>query len=150
MIKQQIEEDLKTAMLAGEKQLVQTLRGLKSAILYAEVAKGSRESGLSDEEVTDVLAKESKKRVESADMYRQGGDEARHQAEMVEKAIIDKYLPAQLTDEALTAIVDAEVAKLDNPGPQMMGQVIGAVKAQTAGQADGARIASMVKERLSR
>jgi len=149
MIKQQIDADIKTAMLAGEKQLVQTLRGLKSAILNAEVAKGSRETGLSDEEVTEVLTKEAKKRAESAEMYKQGGDEARHQAEMVEKAIIEKYLPAQLTDEELQAVVEAEVAKLDAPTPQHMGQIIGAVKAKTAGQADGARIAQLVKEKLA-
>lgn len=150
MIKQQIDDDIKTAMLAGEKQLVQTLRGLKSAILNAEVAKGSRETGLSDEEVIEVLTKEAKKRVESAEMYKQGGDEARHQAEMVEKAVIEKYLPAQLTDEELGSIVDAEVQKLEDPSPQAMGQVIGAVKAKTAGQADGGRIAQLVKERLSK
>lgn len=149
MIKQQIDADIKTAMLAGEKQLVQTLRGLKSAILNVEVAKGSRDTGLTDEEVTEVLTKEAKKRAESAEMYKQGGDEARHQAEMVEKAIIEKYLPAQLTDKELASIVDAEVAQLDAPNPQMMGQVIGAVKAKTAGQADGARIAQMVKEKLT-
>lgn len=149
MIKQQIDTDIKTAMLAGEKRLVTTLRGLKSAILNVEVEKGRREQGLSDDEVIQVLVKEAKKRAESAEMYKQGGDEARHQAEMVEKAIIEKYLPAQLSDEELVAIVDAEVAKLPERSPQAMGQVIGAVKAKTAGQADGARIAGLVKERLA-
>lgn len=149
MIKQQIDDDLKEAMKAGEKQLVQTLRGLKSAILYVEVAKGSRDIGLSDNEVIEVLSKEAKKREESAEMYKQGGDEARHQAEMVEKAIIEKYLPAQLSEEELEEIVEQEVNKLENPNPQMMGQVIGAVKAKTSGRADGSRIARLVKERLS-
>jgi uncharacterized protein YqeY len=148
MIKQQIDADIKTAMLAGEKQLVQTLRSLKSAILNVEVANGSREQGLSDAEAIEVLTKEAKKRLESADMYKQGGDEARHQAEMVEKAIIEKYLPAQLTDEELQAIVDEEVAQLPERTPQSMGKVIGAVKSKTAGKADGGRIAALVKEAL--
>jgi uncharacterized protein YqeY len=148
MIKQQIESDIKTAMLAGDKQLVQTLRGLKSAILNVEVAEGSREQGLDDESVTTVLAKEAKKRVESAEMYKQGGDEVRQQAELAEKIIIEKYLPQQLTDTELAAIVDAEVAGLAEKSPQMMGKVIGAVKAKTAGKADGGRIAQMVKEKL--
>ena len=149
MIKQQIETDLKTAMLAGDKPLVQTLRGLKSAVLYVEVAKGSREQGLSDEEVIEVLGKEAKKRTESADMYKQGGDETRYQAEMTERAVIEKYLPQQLSDDALIEIIDSEIAKLDSPNQQMMGQVIGAVKAKTAGQADGGRIAQIVKEKLN-
>lgn len=136
-------------MLAGEKQLVTTLRGLKSAILNIEVERGSREQGLSDEEVIEVLTKEAKKRAESAEMYKQGGDEARHQAEMAEKAIIEKYLPAQLSDEELAALVDAEIAKLPERNPQAMGQVIGVIKAQTKGQADGGRIAALVKEKLT-
>lgn len=150
MIKQQLEDDIKTAMLAGDKLLVQTLRGIKSAVLYAEVASGDREAGLSEEAIVDVLAKEAKKRAESAEMYRQGGDEARHQAEMVEKAIIEKYLPQQFSDDELTDIVKEEVAKLDAPDMQKMGQVIGAVKARSKGQADGGRIAQIVKEQLAK
>jgi uncharacterized protein YqeY len=149
-IKEQLDADVKQAMLAGDKTLVTTLRGLKSAILNVEVAEGTRETGLPDERVIDLFAKEAKKRQESADLYLQGGDETRAQAELSEKAVIEKYLPKQLNDEELTAIIDATIQATDASGPQAMGQVIGQVKAKTAGAADGARIAVLVKERLSR
>ncbi len=149
MIKQQIEDDLKVAMLAGDKTLVQTLRGLKSALLYVEVAEGKRDQGLTDEEAITVLSKEAKKRTESADMYGQGGDGVRQQAELSEKQVIERYLPEQLSESEITSIVAEEQEKLGVSGPQAMGQLIGAVKARTAGSADGATIARLVKERLA-
>src|SRR3989344_8529971 len=105
-LKQQIDADLKTAMLAGDKTLVTTLRGLKSSILNEEVAKGSRDTGLSDESVVEVLGKEAKKRQDSADMYKQGNATEREQAELAEKTVIEKYLPKQIRDEELDAIID--------------------------------------------
>jgi uncharacterized protein len=147
-IKQQLDQDLKAAMLAGDKTLATTLRGLKSVILYAEVSAGKRDEGLDDAAVTDLLAKEAKKRQESADLYQKGGSPDRANAELVEKQVIARYLPAQLSDEELIALVDQAVAEVGAAGPQAMGQVIGKVKQASKGQADGARIASLVKERL--
>jgi uncharacterized protein len=149
MLKQQIEQDLKTALLAGDKERATTLRSLKSVILYAEVAEGSRDKGLSDEAIIVLFSKEAKKRQESADLYKQGGAEDRAAAELREKAIVENYLPKQLADEELIKIVDNVIAELGVSGPQAMGQAIGQVKQKTAGQADGARIAALVKERLS-
>ena len=149
MLKDRIDQDLKKALLAGDKVLVTTLRGLKSVILYAEVAKGAREQGLSDDEIVALLAKEAKKRQESADLYRQGGNSERVEAELAEKKVIESYLPQQLSDEELGAAIDAAIAELVASGPQAMGQVIGAVKQKVGGQADGSRIAHMVKERLN-
>lgn len=148
MLKQQLEQDIKAALLDGDKARATVLRGLKSAILYVEVAQGTRDTGLPDEEIISLFAKEAKKRQESADLYIKGGDQERANQELAEKAIIETYLPAQLTDEELAAIVDETVAKLGISSPQAMGQVIGAVKQQTEGKADGARIAKLVKERL--
>ena len=148
-IKETIDRDIKTAMLGGDKTLVTTLRGLKSVILYAEVAKGSRDVGLPEAEVIDLLAKELKKRQESAEMYDQGGNAERAAAERLEKEVITKYLPAQLSEAELLVIIDGVVTKLGVTGPQMMGQVIGAVKAQTAGTAEGSVIARLVKEKLT-
>lgn len=148
MLKQQIDQDLKEALLKGNKDLATTLRGIKSAILYAEVAQGIRDTGLSDEEVLKILAKESKKRQESADLYRKGGDEARATAELTEKAAIDAYLPKQLSDEELKQLVEAIVTELHAEGSQDMGKVIAEVKQRSQGAADGARIARFVKERL--
>src|SRR6185369_11783185 len=99
MLKVRIDQDLKTALLAGDKTLATTLRGLKSAILYVEVAKGVRDEGLSDEEIVTLLAKEAKKRQESADLYVQGGSQERADAELAEKKAIEVYLPQQLSDD---------------------------------------------------
>ncbi len=145
--KEQIEKDLKNAMLSGDKSLVSVLRGLKSSILNVEIAQGSREQGLQEEVVLGVLSKEAKKRQESADMYGQAGDTTRQQAELSEKASIEKYLPKQLSDEDLNKIIDAVV--VDEPvNGQNMGQIIGKVKQQTAGTADGSRIATLIKLRM--
>jgi uncharacterized protein YqeY len=148
-LKQQIDQDIKEAMLGGEKVLVTTLRGLKSAIQYVEVAKGVRDEGLSDPEVIEVLSKEAKKRQESADLYVQGGNQTKAQEELVEKEVIRKYLPAQLGEDDIKAAIDKVVTETGAAGPQAMGQVIGAVKGQLGAQADGAVIARLVKERLA-
>jgi len=148
MLKQQLEQDLKTALLAGDKDRVTILRGLKSVILYAEVAKGSREQGLSDEDILTLFAKEAKKRQESADLYIKGNRPEKADAELAEKAVIEAYLPKQLSDEELIQIVNDVVGTFDSPTPQVMGQIIGKVKQATEGRADGARIAQLVKERL--
>lgn len=145
-IKQRIEQDLKTALIGGDKQKATTLRGLKSAILNAEIAAGSRESGLSDDEVTKILKKEVKSRLESAGLYQKGSDSIRAQQELDEKVIIENYLPQQLSDDELSAVVEQAVKEVSATGPQAMGQVIGAVKQKVGASADGARIAQMVKE----
>lgn len=148
-IKEQIENDIKQAMLAGDKALVMTLRSLKSAILYMEVSKGSREKGLSDAELVEVLSKEAKKRQESADMYNQGGSPDRAEAELAEKKIIEKYLPTQLTDEELGSLVETVITELGVDDIKNMGQVIAEVKSRSLGQADGGRIAAAAKENLT-
>lgn len=148
-IKQQLDQDLKTALLAGDKQTATVLRGLKGAVLNVEIAQNSREQGLSDDEVIMVFSKEAKKRQESADLYAKANQRDRADAELAEKAIIEKYLPAQLSDEELIKIIDQAIADTSAEGMQAMGQVIGKVKAQTAGQADGGRIAQLVKEKLA-
>ena len=149
MLKTQIDQDLKVALLAGDKTLATTLRGLKSVILYAEVAKGSREQGLSDEEIIGLLTKEAKKRQESADLYKQGGNEEKANAELAEKKVIEKYLPEQRSEEDLQKIVDDVMKELNLNSKQDMGKLIGAVKAKAGASADGGVIARLVKERLS-
>jgi len=149
MLKQQIDRDLKAALLAGDKDRATTLRGIKSVILYAEVAKGIRDTGLGDDEIIVLLAKEAKKRQESADLYIKGGAPDRANKELAEKEIIEGYLPKQLSDAELISVIDEVITDVGAEGMQAMGQVIGQVKQKTAGQADGGRIAQMVKERLT-
>ena len=112
MLKAHLDQDLKTALLAGDKTLATTIRGLKSVILYEEVAKGARDQGLSDDAIVVLFAKEAKKRQESADLYTQGGNGERAAAELAEKMVIEGYLPKQLSDEELTMLVDATVAEM--------------------------------------
>lgn len=148
-LKERIDADLKTAMLAGDKTLVMTLRGLKSSILNVEVAEGKRDTGLADDAIISLLQKEAKKRQESADLYNQGGNIERQQAELDEKKVIQQYLPAQLSEEEISATVEEVITETGASGMQLMGQVIGAVKAKTGASADGAVIARIVKEKLS-
>lgn len=147
-LKQQIDQDIKQAMLAGDKTLVTTLRGLKGAILNVEVAEGLRETGLPDDRIIDLFVKEAKKRQESADLYRQGGSEERATAELAEKVVIERYLPAQMSEADIAAMIDDVIAATGASGMQAMGQVIGAVKQKAGASADGATVARIVKEKL--
>ncbi len=146
---EQIDRDIKNAMLSGDKLKAETLRGLKSAILNETIAQGAKDSGLSDEQIQKVLGREAKKRQEAADLYARGGSAERAEAELAEKAIIDSYLPEQVDDSVIVAAVSEEIAKLDSPQLSDMGKVIGAVKAKLGASADGATIARIAKEKLS-
>lgn len=148
-MQQQIDSDLKAALLAGDKTKAETLRNIKSALLNEAISQGARETGLSDEQVQKILAKESKKRQEAADLYKQGGADNRASAELTEKTIIDSYLPEQMSEDEISKIVDEEIQKAGAPTMQDMGRIIGAVRGRTGGQADGALIAKLVKDKLS-
>ena len=147
MIETQLEQDIKTAMLAGAKDRVLTLKTIKSVLLSAKVAGGTRDSLLPDADVIALFSKEAKKRQESADLYKQGGNDVKAEAELSEKAIIETYLPAQLSAAEIIAIIDEVLAQLGDQAA--MGPVIGQVKARTNGAADGALIAKLVKEKLA-
>jgi hypothetical protein len=135
-------------MIAGDSLRLETLRGLKTVIQYADVAAKQPEGGISDDEILNLFAREAKKRQESADLYIKGDSKERADKELAEKAIIETYLPAQLSEAELVEIIDAVIAEQGAEGPQAMGKVIGAVKAQTGTSADGALVARLVKERL--
>ena len=148
-MKQRLQDDVKAAMLAGDSLRLETLRGLKSVILYAEVAAGKREEGLTDDEILALFSKEAKKRQESAELYIQGGAQEKADKELAEKAIIEAYLPAQLSEAELAAIIDEVLNEVKPAGLQQMGQVIGQVKSKVGNSADGSLIAKLVKEKLS-
>jgi uncharacterized protein len=149
MLKQQIDQDLKTALLSKNQLAVDTLRGVKSAILNVEVALNLREEGLDDTRIIDVLSKESKKRAESADLYSENDNQDRADTELKEKSIIDKYLPEQLSDSDIEKIVDEVISNTDHPSIKDMGKIIGQVKIKTGVAGDGSKIASIVKSRLN-
>lgn len=149
-IRQQLDDDVKAALLAGDSLRVETLRGLKSVILYADVAAKKRDTGgVSDDEILGLFAKEVKKRQESADLYVQGGSQERADKELAEKVIIESYLPAQASEAELIEMIDSTIAEQGAEGLQTMGKVIGAVKAKAGSAADGSTIARLVKERLN-
>ncbi|MEX1058882.1 MAG: GatB/YqeY domain-containing protein [Candidatus Saccharimonadales bacterium] len=147
-MQEKIESDLKTVLLAGDKPKVETLRGLKSAILNETIALGAKESGLNDEQIQKVLTRESKKRAEAAELYKKGGNNERAEAELAEKAIIDAYLPEQMDESQIAAAVEEEMTKIESPTIADMGRIIGTVKAELGAGADGATIARLVKEKL--
>jgi uncharacterized protein YqeY len=144
-----LEQDLKSALLSGDKSKVETLRTVKSALLNEAISAGARDTGLSDEQIQKVLARESKKRAEAAELYHKGGADERAEAELAEKAIIDSYLPQQMDEAELAKVIDEEIAKAGSPTMQDMGRIIGAVRGRTGGAADGALIAKLVKDKLT-
>ena len=148
MLEERIEQDLKTALLGGDAVRVSTLRLVKSVLLNAKVATGKRETGLSDDEVIALLSKEAKKRQESANLYQQAGDQTRAGAELAEKAIIEGYLPAQLSEAEIARLIDEAIAATGATGQADMGKVIGAVRARAGATADGTLIARLTKEKL--
>lgn len=148
-LKARIKDETKAALLSGDRFVGETLRNLGAAILDEEVKLGKREEGLSDEEVEKVVAREIKKRTESAKIYRENNRPELADSEEREIEILQKYLPEQLDEAALVSIVEAKIAELGVSGPQAMGQVIGAVKKEVGNTADGAEIARIVKQKLN-
>ena len=144
-----IDQDLKAAQLARDAQLVSVLRMLKSTFLYAKVAAGGRDIELSDEAIQDILAKEAKKRQESADLYVQGGSQEKADAELSEKKIIEEYLPAALSEDDINKLIDEVVAENGPVSKETMGATIAAVKQKSGGAADGATVAKLVRERIA-
>jgi uncharacterized protein YqeY len=145
----QIRHDLHDAMRAKDKVRAGTLRMALTAITTAEVA-GEQARELDDDEVLRVLAKEAKKRREAADAYAAAGRPELAQAEESELAVLEGYLPAQLGDDDLLAVVERAVATTGASSIREMGQVMRAAQAEVAGRADGGRIAALVKQVLSR
>jgi uncharacterized protein YqeY len=151
-LKTQLRSDLTDAMKSKDKQRTATLRMLLAAITTEEVAgKQSRE--LTDAEVLKVLAKESKKRGEAAEIYTENGRGDLAANERAEARVIDEYLPTPLTDAELADAVDTAIAEVaeqlgERPSMRQMGQVMKVATAIAAGKADGARISAAVKARL--
>ncbi len=149
-LKERLQHDLTAAMKARDETTTSTLRMALAAVMNAEVA-GKEAVTLTDEQVLDVLRSEVKKRAEAAELYDQGGRVESAAKERAEAAILGAYLPAAMSDDELQAVVAEEVAaaaSAGHVGPKAMGAVVKAVRARAGAQADGARIAAMVKAAL--
>jgi hypothetical protein cdiviTM7_02614 len=149
-LKARITDEMKAALLGGNRFRGDVLRNVKAAILNEEVSLGKRDEGLNDAEVEKVLAREVKKRVESAELYCSNGRAELAEPEEQEAEILREFLPEQLSEAEVMAIVEDVVASMDDVSIQKMGQVIGAVKQKVGNAADGALIARIVKEKLTK
>jgi uncharacterized protein YqeY len=146
-LKDQLQSDLTDAMRAKDELVRATLRMVLTAIGNEEVA-GKEARALTDDEELKIVAREGKKRREAAEAFHAGGAQDRAERELAEEAVLAKYLPSQLSDEELQAIVAAAVAETGASGPQGMGQVMKVVNPQIAGRAEGGRVAAAVRAAL--
>ena len=144
-----INSDLKKAMINKDQRRTSVLKMLKSAILYAGVDSGSRDD-ISDEQILEILKKESKKRREAYELYAKAGDSAREAEERYEKEVVDEYLPEMLSEAEVANLVDKVIGGMDEVSPKTMGKIIAEVRNESNGLADGALIAKLVKERINR
>ena len=144
-LKDQINNDLKAALLGGNRLSTEVLRGLKATILNEEIAQKKREEGLDDTAIEQVIAREVKKRNESANIYDGAGRPELAADERAEANVLSTYLPAQLSEDDINAVVVRVIGELGVTSPSAFGQVIGAVKKELGNAADGAIVAKLVK-----
>jgi uncharacterized protein YqeY len=147
-LKDRLQSDLTAAMKAQDELTRATLRMVLTAIGNEEVA-GSSARQLSEDEELKVVAREAKKRREAAEAFTAGGAADRAARELAEEQVLTGYLPAQLSDEELTALVAEVVGQTGASGPQAMGQVMKAVNPRVAGRAEGGRVAAAVRAALA-
>lgn len=144
----QVSNDIKSAMLAKDKVRLEALRGIKKEFLEAKTAKGA-DGELTDDMAMKILAKMVKQRKESAQIYTEQNRPDLAEPELAEAAVIETYLPKQMTDEELTEALKAIIAQVGATTPQEMGKVMGVATKQLAGRADGRAISAKVKELLA-
>lgn len=147
-LKQNIESEIKSAMLAKDKIRLSALRSIKSLILLEETKSGAKAEITEDDEMK-LLTKAAKQRRDSADIYQQQGRVDLYDIEMAELKIIQEFLPTAFSDEELTEAVKAIIAETGAAGPKDMGKVMGAASKQLAGKADGKAISEKVKALLN-
>tara|TARA_B100001105_G_C22397734_1_gene447606 strand:+ start:2055 stop:2507 length:453 start_codon:yes stop_codon:yes gene_type:complete len=148
-LKAQLENDIKAALLGGDRFVADVLRGLKAVILNEEVAQGKRDTGLDDESIEKLIAREVKKRNDSVQQYTAAARPELAETEAAEAKVLEAYLPDQLSEADIQKEIDATISAMGVSGPAAMGQVIGAVKGKLSNTADGATVARLVKESLA-
>jgi len=147
-LKQQIDTDIKSAMLAKNKEELMALRSIKSLILLAETEKGVS-AEISSEAESKLLMKAAKQRKESAEIFQKEGRDELAQKELLELEVISRYLPKQMSEEEVTVEVKKIIEQVGAKGPQDMGKVMGTATKQLAGKADGKMISEIVKKILA-
>ena len=149
-LKDRISDDIKTAMKAKDKLRLETVRGIKKVILEKESeirAKGRED--LNEEEELAVLTQLAKQRRDSITQYNDAGRPELADKEAQELTILEEYLPAQLSDVEVEAVVDEVIAQVGASGPRDMGKVMGPAMKKLQGKADGGKVQAIVKSKLS-
>ena len=149
MLFDQISEDIKKAMLAKDKVALDALRGIKKEFLEAKTAKGG-DGELHDDKALQILQKMVKQRKESAQMFLDANRPELADDELAQCKVIERYLPAMMTEEELTAALTEIIAQVGATSPQDMGKVMGVATKQLAGRAEGKAISTKVRELLSK
>ena len=147
-LKTRIDQDLKEAMRAKEKDTLATLRAIKSMILLEETKEGSS-GALNEEDETRLLTRAAKQRRESAEIYQQQHRQDLADTELAQLAVIERYLPQQLSEEELYQLINAIANRVGASGPQDMGKVMGVASKELAGQAEGKTIATVTRQVLA-
>jgi uncharacterized protein len=149
-LKEQIGEDIKSAMKAKDKLRLQTVRGIKKAILDKEVElRPQGQDSLTTEQEIELLSQQAKQRRDSIEQFKNGGRDDLAAKESQELAIITTYLPEQVSEEEVEAIIDQLIAASGASTIKDLGKVMGAAMKQLKGKADGKKIQELVKSKLS-
>ncbi len=145
---QTVDQEIKQAMLAKNDIRLRGLRAIKAALLLAKTEKGAQEE-LTEEAETKALQKQIKQRKDSVEIFQQQNRADLAQTELEEIAVLEEFLPQQLTADELAIAIKEIIASLNVTDPKEMGKVIGAANKSLAGKSDGKSIATMVKQLLS-
>lgn len=149
MLKDKIKEDIKEAMKKGEAERLSVLRMLDAAIKNKEIEKKKKETGLSDDEILEVVSSEAKKRKDAAEQFKKGGRPELAEKEEKEIAVLSVYLPPQLSEAEIEALVKEAVSSVGAKTEKDFGKVMGRLAPKIKGRADGALVSSIVKTYLS-
>lgn len=145
---EQVSDGIKAAMLARDKVRLEALRGIKKEFLEAKTAKGG-DGGLSDDAAMKILAKMVKQRKESASIYKEQNRPELAEEELAQAAVIEEYLPKQMSEEELAAALKSIIERVGATSPKEMGKVMGVASKELAGKAEGKAISAKVRELLA-
>lgn len=145
---ERINQDIKTAMLAKDKERLAALRDIKSKLLLEATSGGSGE--VTDEAANKIVLKLYKQRMDTYQLYVEQNREDLANDELMQAKVIEEYMPKMLSDDEIRAAIAAKIAQVGATGPQDMGKVMGPISGELAGKADGKRVAELVKEALAK
>ncbi len=148
-LKQRIDEEIKTAMKAKDKDRLEALRGIKSQILLAETAEGASADGLAPDKEAQILMKMAKQRRDSAQIFGEQGRADLQAVELAQLAVVEEFLPKMMSGEELREKIKAIIAQVGATSAKEMGKVMAAASKELAGKADNKDISALVKELLA-